>query len=608
MKTWLSVLFVCASTVAQADADWHSFAEPEQVRSTHLSLDLKVDFERKTLSGTATHTIKRVNKDANEFIVDTRDLLIKAVKAGDKTLNDTPFTLAPLDEIRGQALRIQLPKGASKVEIHYSSQPQASGLQWLSKEMTAGKQQPFMFSQAQAIHARSFIPLQDSPQVRITYDAVIHTPKALRAVMSADNDPKAALNGRFTFKMPQAIPSYLIAIAVGDLEFAAMSERTGVYAEPSMINASVHEFADTEKMVQITEQMYGPYAWDRYDLLILPPSFPFGGMENPRLSFITPTVLAGDRSQVSLIAHELAHSWSGNLVTNSTWRDLWINEGFTSYLENRIMEEIYGRDRAVMEQVLSLQELAVDMKETIEVDQTLTPKVVGRDPDDTFSRIPYVKGQFFLHYLEEKFGRERFDAFLKKYFADHAFGTINTEQFYQYLQQHLLAQAPTLVSKAKVEEWLYGTGMPKDAPQPYTDRFAQVEKQWQAFVSGKTPAEKLATKEWGMHEWAHFLNQLLQKPTAEQMAKLDKAFKLTETRNNELAFSWLLASIKADYQPARKRLEHYLVSIGRRKFVIPLYQELAKTSTNKAWAQKVFAEAKVGYHPITTTSAEKALQ
>lgn len=608
MKYWLSLLFACTSMFSHADKDWHSFAEPDQVKSTHISLDLSVNFDKKTVSGSVTHDIKRVVREAKTFVVDTRDLVIEKVETNAGEWKRAKYELGNVDAIRGQALRISVPFGANKVRITYSSQPQASGLQWLSKEMTAGKAQPFMFSQAQAIHARSFIPLQDSPQVRITYDATIRTPKALRAVMSADNDPKAELNGVFQFKMPQAIPSYLIAIAVGDLQFAAMSERTGIYAEPSMIKASLHEFADTEKMVQTTEAMYGPYAWGRYDLLILPPSFPFGGMENPRLSFITPTVLAGDRSQVSLIAHELAHSWSGNLVTNSTWRDLWINEGFTSYVENRIMEKIYGRDRAVMEQVLGLQGLAVDLNATPQEDQTLTPKTEGRDPDDTFSQIPYVKGQMFLHYLEDKFGRETFDAFLKSYFKDHAFGTINTEAFVVYLKTHLLQKHPNILSEAKLNEWLFGTGMPADAPAPHTDRFEKVEAQWAAFAAGKITAKALKTKDWSMHEWAHFLNQLVNAPTVKQMSALDQAFQLSKTPNNELAFTWLLASIRADYQPAKTRLENYLLSIGRRKFVIPLYEELAKTKANKEWAIDVFSKAKVGYHPITIASAEKVLK
>jgi aminopeptidase N len=277
-------------------------------------------------------------------VLDTRDLDIqKAESSRDgSSWANALFSLAPPDKILGSALSITLPDDATRVRISYTTRPQASGLQWLDPPQTAGKKDPFLFTQSEAIHARSWIPLQDSPQVRITYRAHVRTPKNLMAVMSANNDLKAARDGDYEFEMPQPIPSYLIALAVGDLFFAPISPRTGIWAEPPVVGKAAREFADLEAMIRAAEELFGPYHWDRYDVLVLPPSFPFGGMENPRLTFATPTVLAGDKSLVALVAHELAHSWAGNLVTNATWRDFWLNEGFTVYLERRIVEKVFG--------------------------------------------------------------------------------------------------------------------------------------------------------------------------------------------------------------------------------------------------------------------------
>ena len=329
-----------------SSADVHSYSNPADVRVKHIDLDWQVLFAQKVLKGTALLTVERVSRNIQApLILDSKNLNIEKVETSlnGKTYSPSAFTVASEDKILGAALTIPLPPKATRVRIHYSTRPVASGVQWLEPSQTAGKKNPFMFTQSQAIHARSWIPLQDTPQVRVTYTARVRTPPTLLAVMSAQNDPQAPRDGDYLFSMRQPIPSYLIALAVGDLSFRPLSDRTGVYAEPQVVEKAAQEFSDTEKMVQATEKLYGPYRWERYDLLVLPPSFPFGGMENPRLTFVTPTILAGDKSLVSLVAHELAHSWSGNLVTNATWRDFWLNEGFTVYLERRIQEAVYGR-------------------------------------------------------------------------------------------------------------------------------------------------------------------------------------------------------------------------------------------------------------------------
>lgn len=580
----------------QVGKDYHSQSNPEQVKVTHIDLDLTVDFDHKVMSGYAELTFDKKDPEATSLIVDTRDLTINSVTANGQKID---FDLHDADDFLGAALEIPLPESGNKVKINYATSPQASGVQWLTPAQTAGKKYPFLFTQAQAIHARSFIPLQDSPQVRVTYKATIHTPKELLAVMSASNDPNTERDGMYEFNMPQPIPSYLIALSVGDLHFKAMGERTGVYAEPSILDAAAAEFEDTESMLIATEKLYGPYRWDRYDLLILPPSFPFGGMENPRLSFITPTVIAGDKSLVSLIAHELAHSWSGNTVTNATWRDLWLNEGFTTYLTYRIMENVYGEARYKQEAVLGYQSLEADIANLPPKDQILAIDLRGRDPDDVFSDIPYEKGALFLREVEQKIGRDNMDAFLMEYFQHFKFQSITTDEFLAYFKKHVVANYPDKLDMDRINQWIFEPGVPQGAPMPESDAFSIVDNARNNWLSGELHANQIDTQNWTVHQWLYFLNNMPDELSLEQLHDLDRAFNLTESHNNEIAHSWLLIAVKNWYQPAFPRLHDYLVHIGRNKLVKPLYKELSKTVEGKAIAKKAFDEAKAGYHPLT---------
>lgn len=584
---------------ALAVEDVHSFANADEVRVTHVALDLDVKFDQKVLEGSATLDLKRIDANADVVVLDSRDLDIRKAEAFvDGKWQPTEFTLGEEVEALGQPVRVSLPAKANKVRLHYRTSPKASGLQWLTPEQTAGKKHPFLFSQAQAIHARSFIPLQDSPGVRVTYEAVIRTPKDLLAVMSANMEQDPVRDGEYRFEMPQAIPPYLIAIGVGDLRFKAMSDRTGVYAEPYILEASAKEFEDTEKMIQVTEKLYGPYRWGRYDILMLPPSFPFGGMENPRLSFITPTVVAGDKSLVALIAHELAHSWSGNLVTNATWRDLWLNEGLTTYLTYRIMEEVFGKPREQQEAVLGYQDIHNAIASLEEFATVLNVELGERDPDSVFSDIPYEKGALFLRELEYKVGRDNFDAFLRSYFDHFAFQSITTADFKAYLKKHLVDRHPGKLDWARIEAWIHQPGLPEGHPVPKSDAFEQVAEIRGHWLAGHMSAENIDASEWTVHQWLYFLNNLPEKLTPAQMKELDEAFGLTASKNNEIAHSWLRVAIRNDYQPAFERLEDYLIGIGRRKLIVPLYSDLMKTPKHAEFAKRVYEKARPGYHPL----------
>jgi len=606
----LLVVSLVAATGAIAEPDPHSFAQPDKVTINALRLDLDVSFDKHQLAGSAEFSLDWHDPAARELVLDTRDLTIEKVEREDETggWREAAFTLDKADPMLGSALRVALKRQSPKVRIVYKSSPDAFGLQWLDPAQTAGKKYPFMFSQSESINARSWIPLQDTPSVRFTYAATIHTPKALRAAMSAGNDPKHALDGEFQFDMPQRIPSYLLALAVGDLSVRETGPRTAVYAEPGTIDAAAKEFSDTEKMIDTTEKLYGAYRWGRYDILVLPPSFPFGGMENPRLTFATPTVIVGDKSLISLVAHELAHSWSGNLVTNATWRHIWLNEGFTTYVQGRIVEALYGKQQADEEFIIAANELRGEMKDDIHPeDQRLVPELKGRDPDDGLSDIPYTKGSWFLQTLEAKFGRATFDAFLRGYFDHFAFRSISTDQFLDYLKTNLLDEHPGKVSMDEINAWLYKPGIPADAPLPVSARFEAEDKARAAFLDDKLDAGALNADKWTTQEWQYFLDRLPGKLLPAQMKALDASYHLTGSHNAEIAFRWYRLAIGSNYETAYFAMREHMLRIGRRILVVPLYEQLAKTDSGRAFAEKVYAEAKPGYHPMTRAAVEKAL-
>lgn len=613
LKNWIMIALwltggISTAVVNAAPQDTHSFANIEQIQTRTLSLDVTVDFEKQQLSGFVEHELDRKDPKATQFILDSRALVIEKVlqSSAEGAWQPAVFSLGPVDPIKGQPLTIELAPTAGKVRIFYQTTAASSGLQWLTAAQTSEKQQPFLFSQSQAIHARSWIPLQDTPALRVSYQARVRTPKQLMAVMSADNSQNTARDGDYHFVMPQPIPSYLIAIAVGDLHFQAMSANTGVYAEKTWLAKAAAEFNDTQKMMDVASQLYGQYPWGRYDLLILPASFPFGGMENPRLSFITPTVITGDKSLVSLIAHELAHSWSGNLVTNSNWNDLWLNEGFTNFFENRLMAEVYGPARAAMEYSLSVKDLQRDIAELAPADTALQLQLTGRDPDDAFSQVAYVKGQLLLQLLENKFGRRKFDEFIGAYFHKFAFQSMDTRTFLNFLQQQLLNKYPGVISMEEVERWVFGPGLPEGFPTQPSAAFDQVSTQLQSWLSKQVTLSSLPTQKWTVHEWLHFINQLPRDLAPSKLAELDTAFSFSRSPNAEIFVAWSRLTIPLNYLPVMPQVKQFLLRVGRTKFVVPLYRLLLENPAQQEFAKDIYQQAKPGYHPLTQTQIDKA--
>jgi leukotriene-A4 hydrolase len=586
--------------------DIHSYAEPAVARVTHVDLDLEADFAARAFAGTASLDVLAEGA-APVLTLDTRDLAIEAVSDGaGKALQ---WELGNKDAVLGSPLRVTL-GAARRVQVKYRTSPGAEALQWLTPAQTAGGKHPYLFSQGQAILNRSWIPTQDSPGIRQTWTARIVAPKDLTVVMSAEmlgpvpvGDTRA-----WRFRMTHPVAPYLIAIAIGDIEFREIGPRTGIYTEPSMLEAAASEFADLEKMVTEAEALYGPYRWGRYDLLVLPPSFPFGGMENPRLTFATPTVIAGDKSLVSLVAHELAHSWSGNLVTNATWADFWLNEGFTVYFENRIMERVYNKRSADMLADLGwddLQSGIADLGGPKAADTRLHLDLTRRNPDDGVTDIAYEKGATFLRTIEAAVGRERWDAYLKDYFDRHAFQPQTSARFLADLREHLIKGDAQQEEKLGLDAWVYQPGLPANAVHITAEAFRQVDAAAAAFAAtGKQP--DIAS--WTTPERVRFLNRLPRKQSTARLESLVKLFALDSQRNSEVRFAWLRIAIANRYQPAVPQLEEFLTSMGRRKFVLPLFTDLmAQGQWGKAIAQPLYARARPGYHSVTTGSVDKVV-
>ena len=601
---WLAAVITASNATPVIDP--HSYARPAEAKVTHVALDLRADFARTVFEGTATLTLQ-VAADAREVVLDTRGLEIQGV--ADARGTALTYALGPADPILGRALTITLPADRATVVVRYRTSPQAEALQWLSPAQTSGGAHPYLFSQGQAILTRTWIPTQDSPAVRQTYRARIVVPTPLRAVMSAEAltpDGMAVAGGRaFEFRLEQPVPPYLIAIAIGDISFKPVGPRSGVYAEPSVVDRAASEFADLEKMIEAAEALGGPYRWGRYDVLVLPPSFPFGGMENPRVTFATPTILAGDRSLTSLIAHELAHSWSGNLVTNATWRDFWLNEGFTTYFENRIMEQLYGVPRARMLEVLGRRDLDSELATLKDKpgDQILHIDLTGRNPDDGVTSIAYDKGAAFVRMLEATVGRQRFDPWLRGYFDRHAFTSLTTAEFLEDLRANLIAGDAALEQKLQLDAWLEKPGLPANATEPTSDAFTAVERQVKRFTAG-TPAAGLQTNAWTTQEWQHFLGSLPAALSEAQLVDLDRAFGFSKSGNSEVLFAWLRIAIRHRYQPAMPALERFLTSQGRRKFLKPLYEDLMATEWGTSEAKRIYTVARPTYHAVSTTTLD----
>jgi aminopeptidase N len=589
--------------------DHHSYSKPQDAVVTHLNWKAAVDFGTKTLTATAKYSIDNI-KGVDTIYLDVRNLTINKVSRNDSE-DDLKFTVHKKEAFLGDQLAIPITTSTETIKIDYVADAEgADALQFLDPIQTAGKKQPFLFTQSQAILARTWLPCQDSPGIRFTYEAEVTVPKGLLALMSATNPTEKNESGVYSFKMDQPVPSYLFALAVGDLEYQSLGKNTGVYAEPSVIASAAYEFEDMQDMVDTAETLYGPYQWGMYDVIVLPPSFPFGGMENPRLTFATPTIIAGDKSLTALIAHELAHSWSGNLVTNATWEDIWLNEGFTVYFENRIMEEIFGTDFSNMLTLLSYQDLQDEIEwlnsENRSADTRLRVDLQGRNPDDGLTGIPYDKGFFLLKLMEETVGREEWDRFLNTYFETFKFKVMTTESFLAYLDKELLSKNPEWKETIQPEKWIFEEGLPENCPTITSTKFQTVEKELEKWRNGGK-ANAIEASTWVTPQWLHFINLLNDTLTQEKMSELDATFGFTASGNSEIKAAWFEKVIPNNYSGLGASVEDFLVEVGRRKFLTPIYKALLKSEGGLPAAMAIYKKARPNYHAVSSESMDKLL-
>ncbi|PRT53290.1 Leukotriene A-4 hydrolase [Wickerhamiella sorbophila] len=581
------------------------------LRST--AVRLKVNWPTKTLSGSVKYQFDSIVNA--EVVLDTSFLDVNSV-----VFNGQPvkYSISARQEPLGAPLVICLPESAlsGDLDIEFATTEKCTALQWLDPEQTSGKKAPYMFSQCQSIHARSLFPCFDTPSVKSTYDIQV---ESAHPTVATGNVVKSDEEGVYKFRQNIPIPSYLFAISSGDLASAPIGPRSLVYSEPSDLKACQYEFeADTENFIKVAEKIVFPYEWETYNVLVLPPSFPFGGMENPNITFATPTLVSGDRQLVEVIAHELAHSWSGNLVTNCSWEHFWLNEGWTVYLERRIMGALRGESYRHFEAIIGWKDLteAIDaMGETAEKFSKMVVDLQGNvDPDDAFSTVPYEKGSTFLLYLENLLGRGEWDKFIPFYFSKFKAKSLDTDMFKETLYEFFASQKDKL-DAIDWNLWLHTPGLP---PKPDFDtsiaepcfdlaaKYAEAAKSTGDF----SWATQKDTEGWKARQVLVFLDSVAEKlegakHISSAAEKMNELFNFSTSNNAEIKARWFRLAIAGKLEQEYQPLADWLGTVGRMKFTRPGYRNLA--SVSRQLALDTFAKYKDFYHPICRTMVMKDL-
>ena len=581
--------------------DQHSYTDPEQPEIKHIDFVFKPDFETKTIVGIAEYELE--TPATQTFCLDTNKLQIDYARADGE---DITWELGEPDPVLGERLKLDGMDGVSRFELGFRTHPDAPALQWLTPEQTMGGEKPYLYSQCQPINARSIFPCQDSPSVRFTYTAELIVPYGMSGLMAAalveveENHTELS----FHYSMPQTIPAYLFALAVGNISNRDISSRVRVYAEPEMLEAATWEFADTEELITEAVKLYGPYDWGRYDLLVMPPAFPFGAMENPRLTFISPTTITGDRSHVLTVAHELAHSWTGNLVTCATWEDMWLNEGWTTYTEQRILESIEGTEFASMVAAYNQRKMLENM-ERIGHDSphtVLKPDLKGGDPEGAAPLVSYRKGYAFLRRIEEYVGREEFDRFTHKYIAEHRFTSIDTEEFLNFLYKEL----PAVKIQLDINEWVYGTGFPEDAPVIETKMLEDIDQLIAAYDRGVKPNLE-QVEDWSTFQRMLFLQSLPIKMSVDDCIYIEKLFDLRNSRDSYLLSEFYKRAIHSEYTEILPDVISFLNPVGRGRIILPVWRALASNEWSKTLVKDLYQQCKPKLHPMMNQALKKML-
>ncbi|XP_065066846.1 leukotriene A-4 hydrolase-like [Rhopilema esculentum] len=603
-----------------------SLSNPESFLCKHISWQIDVDFPGKVLRCTANLKVECVKTGSDTLILDTNGFIIHNVCL-EETGKDLLYIIENETEPFGKPLEIKIPEDCRKtpglifhVKIVYETTSESSAIDWLEPEQTSGKQHPFLFTQCQAIHARSIIPCQDTPAVKFTYDAEVTVPSELTALMSAIKDCNEIIENdsrKCRFHQKTAIPSYLLALVAGSLEGRDVGPRSKVWAEKDLIEKCAYEFAELESMVCAAESICGPYVWGRYDLLVLPPSFPYGGMENPCLTFVTPTLLAGDRSLTGVAAHEIAHSWTGNLVTNKTWEHFWLNEGFTRFVESKIIGKLRGEKSRNLQAIGGWKAL-IDSIDKFGANNPLTalvPDLEGIDPDEAFSSVPYEKGFAFLYYLEHlSGGPDVFNEFLRSYIDHFKYQSITTDEFQSYLFSFFKSKGKDdLFSGVDWKLWFHNPGMPPlDVSKLYDttaiDRCNELANRW---LQTKTFEEFSSDdlQEFCSNQIIEFLSKLLleENISKETLKAMNSKYNLTSLENNEIKFRWLRLCVRAELEEMYPQVVKFITQQGRMKYIRPIYSEMYKKETSRGLAIETFQDNMSRYHTIAATMVAKDL-
>ncbi len=586
--------------------DIFSSSEPKRITTHHIDLDLMVDFATKTLQGKATLQLENLS-GTRQLVLDTRGLEISLVTADGVS---TPWQLGETTA-DGRPLVIDITSATRAVTVQYSTRPEADGLFWMQPAQTTGRVSPYLYSQNEPDSARSWIPLQDTPSVRITYNAVVRVPAGMMALMSAENPTSLRADGVYSFRMDQPIPSYLIALAVGRLQFRALDERTGIYAEPELLNTAVNELHYIPDMVDAAEKLLTPYPWKRYDVLLMPPTYIVGGMEHPRLNFLNPAVVTGNLpAQVvpsSLVAHELAHSWAGDLVTLSTWSDVWLNEGITSYLTLRILEEVDGRGRAEHGYFAdrSTYESIVASNPTPHTTMLHRPFRTGERPGSAFSSTAYIKGDLFIKTLEDIAGRIELDRFLKLWFEALAFRWADDRMFIRLFEASVLARQPQLRDTVRLEQWIYESGLPANVTAPLTSTLYQSAAAAASSFRGGRNASEFAKVGWRVLDLDLFLRIAIV-DVERRMTEVDAAFALSTWTTPPLI--WMQASARTGYLPARAAIERVLSRGGPNSWVTSLYENLYYTPASREFARQMYEKYRDRYDPSVQSYVDRLMR
>ena len=605
------ILIIFISKTNQKELN--TFSNYDIISQTNINVHFIVDFDNKKVDGEVTISFKAL-EDGEVIILDTKSLIIKTIK--DNTGNELDFKLDNYYRLESHGVPLKIYKEYSKddtfdITIEYSTTKDCMAIDWLEPEQTSGGKYPFMYSQCQSILCREMLPIQDTPAVKMPVQISITVPEELIGLAAGlfVEEINNGNNKTFIYALDIPIPSYLIAIAAGDIGSQNVSERCTIYAEKTVVEKAAWEFSDTEKFLKIAENYIGEYVWEQYNILVLPPSFPFGGMENPTLTFLTPSLIAGDKSLVSVVAHEISHSWTGNLVTNENWPDFWLNEGFTMFIERKILSSHKDKDMAKLDAMVGLSNLKADIIAFGESKSfsSLEPNLLGRNPDDAFNKVPYEKGFNLLYYLENKVNSDEiFQKFMRSYIDKFKKGVVKYMDFRTFFETFIknnVKDWEKILNDIDWDTWVFAPGFPpveNDFSNKYADEVDQAVKD---FYENKLSDDFVKTfKDWFTLLKQNFLNKIKESDielSETQLEYLNEKLELIQGKYNvEVSCSYYLTVLYHGTLSTKfeESLVDFLGKHGRINYIRPLFSALARR--NKELAIKTLDKYRNFYHSI----------